>query len=106
MILEQSFTLSNGVRIPKIGYGTWMIPDGDAARAVSEAIATGYRHIDTAQAYGNERGVGEGVRHSGVSRDQIFVTSKLAAESKATPTRRSASTGRCRRWGSIASISC
>ncbi len=82
MILDDTYTLSNGVRIPKLGYGTWMIPDGEAARAVSEAIAIGYRHIDTAQAYANERGVGEGVRNGSVSRDQIFVTSKLAAESK------------------------
>jgi len=82
MILEETFTLSNGVRIPKLGFGTWMIPDAEAARAVSEAIAIGYRHIDTAQAYANERGVGEGVRNSGLPRDQIFVTSKLVAESK------------------------
>lgn len=82
MILKDTYTLSNGVPIPKLGYGTWMIPDGEAARAVSEAIAIGYRHIDTAQAYANERGVGDGVRKSKVSRDLIFVTSKLAAESK------------------------
>jgi diketogulonate reductase-like aldo/keto reductase len=82
MILEEVFILPNGVSIPKLGYGTWMIPDGDADGAVSEAIGIGYRHIDTAQAYGNERGVGEGVRNSGVQRAEIFVTSKLAAESK------------------------
>jgi diketogulonate reductase-like aldo/keto reductase len=82
MILEETFTLSNGVRIPKLGYGTWMIPDRDAAGAVSEALAIGYRHIDTAQAYANERGVGEGLRSSGIPRDQIFVTTKLAAECK------------------------
>ncbi|WP_423140738.1 aldo/keto reductase [Parablastomonas sp. CN1-191] len=82
MILQENFTLSNGVRIPKLGYGTWMIPDAEAAHAVSDAIAIGYRHIDTAQAYANERGVGDGVRNSGVPRDQIFVTTKLAAESK------------------------
>jgi diketogulonate reductase-like aldo/keto reductase len=82
MILEETFTLLNGMKIPKLGLGTWMIPDGEAARVVRDAIEIGYRHFDTAQAYANERGVGEGLRTSGVSRDQVFVTTKLAAESK------------------------
>ena len=82
MILEETFTLANGVSIPKLGLGTWMIGDDDAARAVRDAIDIGYRHIDTAQAYANERGVGEAVRSSGAPRDQVFVTTKLAAESK------------------------
>ncbi|MBO1073639.1 aldo/keto reductase [Roseomonas marmotae] len=82
MVLEETFTLANGVSIPKLGFGTWMIGDDDAARAVRDAIDIGYRHIDTAQAYANERRVGEGVRSSGVPRDQVFVTTKLAAESK------------------------
>ncbi len=82
MVLNENYTLSNGVKIPKIGLGTWLIPDGEAAQAVRDAIAMGYRHIDTAQAYGNERGVGEGVRTCGVPREEIFVTSKVAAEHK------------------------
>jgi len=82
MILEETFTLANGVTIPKLGLGTWMIPDSETARVVRAAIGIGYRHIDTAQAYENERGVGEGLRDSGVSRDEIFVTTKLAAECK------------------------
>jgi diketogulonate reductase-like aldo/keto reductase len=82
MILEETYTLSNGVEIPKLGLGTWFIDDGNAASAVKEAVKIGYRHIDTAQAYANEQGVGEGVRTSGVSRDEIFVTTKLAAELK------------------------
>lgn len=82
MILEETFTLSNGVEIPKLGLGTWRIPDADAGRVVEEAIRVGYRHFDTAQAYANERGVGAGLRASGVSRDEIFVTTKLVAESK------------------------
>jgi diketogulonate reductase-like aldo/keto reductase len=82
MILEEAFTLSNGVEIPKLGFGTWMIPDEEAAQIVREAIEAGYRHIDTAQAYANERGVGEGLRASGIPRDQLFVTTKLAAECK------------------------
>jgi diketogulonate reductase-like aldo/keto reductase len=79
MILDETYTLSNGVEIPKLGLGTWMIPDDDAAQAVRAAAKIGYRHIDTAQAYGNERGVGEGVRTCGVLRGEIFVTTKLDA---------------------------
>lgn len=82
MILQETYTLSNGVEIPKLGLGTWMIDDGDVANAVTAATELGYRHVDTAQAYGNERGVGEGVRASGVPRDQLFVTTKLGAEVK------------------------
>jgi len=82
MILEEKYTLPNGVEIPKLGLGTWFIPDGDAGRAVQEAVRIGYRHIDTAQAYGNERGVGEGIRACGVAREDLFVTTKLAAEVK------------------------
>ncbi len=82
MVLNENYTLSNGVKIPKIGLGTWLIPDGEAAQAVRDAVEMGYRHIDTAQAYGNERGVGEGVRTCGVPREEIFVTSKVAAEHK------------------------
>jgi len=82
MILQESFTLSNGVEIPKLGLGTWLIADDEAPRVVRDAVEIGYRHIDTAQAYANERGVGEGVRDSGVPRDRIFVTTKLAAECK------------------------
>lgn len=82
MVLNENYALSNGVKIPKIGLGTWLIPDGEAAQAVRDAVAMGYRHIDTAQAYGNERGVGEGVRTCGVPREEIFITSKVAAEHK------------------------
>lgn len=82
MIAQESYTLSNGVTIPKLGLGTWLIDDQTTAQAVRDAVAAGYRHIDTAQAYGNERGVGEGVRTCGLSREDIFVTSKLAAEMK------------------------
>ncbi|HOP63867.1 MAG TPA: aldo/keto reductase [Spirochaetota bacterium] len=82
MILEEKYTLSNGIKIPKLGLGTWFISDENAAQAVKDAVETGYRHIDTAQAYLNERGVGEGVRTCGVKREDIFVTTKLAAEVK------------------------
>ncbi|MCA1334263.1 aldo/keto reductase [Pseudooceanicola marinus] len=82
MILQETSTLPNGVEIPKLALGTWMIEDDVVADAVKTAIDLGYRHIDTAQAYGNERGVGEGIRNSGVPRDQIFLQTKLAAEAK------------------------
>ena len=82
MITEETYTLTNGVEIPKLALGTWMIPDDEVAAAVRAAIDLGYRHIDTAQAYQNERGVGEGVRTSGVGRDELFITTKLAAEAK------------------------
>lgn len=80
--LDETYTLANGVQIPKLGLGTWFIEQKDAADAVRAAIDIGYRNIDTAQAYGNERGVGEGVRASGVPREELFVSTKLAAEIK------------------------
>ncbi|MEZ5454294.1 MAG: aldo/keto reductase [Thiothrix sp.] len=82
MVLKESFTLHNGVQIPKLGLGTWFISDEDVVKAVQAAASLGYRHIDTAQAYGNEAGVGKGVSDCGVARDEMFVTSKLAAEVK------------------------
>ncbi len=82
MITDEYFTLSNGVKIPKIGFGTWLIDNDKTAQAVRDAISAGYRHIDTAEAYGNEQEVGEGVRSCGLPREQIFVTTKLAAEIK------------------------
>ena len=78
----QTLTLSNGVKIPQLGLGTWFIPDENAAEAVKAAAKLGYRHFDTAQAYGNERGVGEGIRTCGVPREELFVVSKVAAEHK------------------------
>jgi diketogulonate reductase-like aldo/keto reductase len=82
MIFKETLTLANGVVIPQLALGTWFIDDDKAAVAVRNAIEIGYRHIDTAQAYGNERGVGEGVRTCGINREEIFVTSKVAAEHK------------------------
>ena len=82
VILDETYALANGVEIPKLGLGTWFIDDRDAVQAVRDAASIGYRHIDTAQAYGNEAGVGEGIRSCGVSREEMFVTTKLAAEVK------------------------
>lgn len=75
--LTDCFELANGVKIPCIGYGTWQTPDGEVAKnSVIEAIKAGYRHIDTAFAYGNEGAVGDGIKASGVARDELFVTTK------------------------------
>ena len=74
--------LNNGVQIPKLGLGTWLIDDSLVVQAVRDAVKIGYRHIDTAQAYENEHGVGEGIRSCEKPRDEVFVTSKVAAENK------------------------
>lgn len=74
--------LSNGVEIPVLALGTWFIDDDKVEEAVKSAVKLGYRHIDTAQAYGNEQGVGKGIHSCDVPREQIFVTSKVAAEYK------------------------
>lgn len=71
------YTLYNGVHVPCIAFGTWKMPDDVAADAVTCALQNGYRHIDTAGAYQNEIGVGEGIRKSGIARDEIFLVSKL-----------------------------
>lgn len=77
MNLADGYLLSNGVKIPCVGYGTWQTPAGDVARdSVVAALQCGYRHIDTATAYGNEASVGEGLRLSGVKREEIFLTTK------------------------------
>ena len=81
-ILNEAYTLNNGVEIPKIALGTWLIDDDKVGDAVKAAVDIGYRHVDTAQAYGNERGVGEAIRTCGVPRDELFVVSKVAAEHK------------------------
>ncbi len=75
--LTDSFILSNGVKIPCIGYGTWQTPsDGTTKECVKKAILSGYRHIDTAFAYGNEEEVGSGIKESGIARKEIFLTTK------------------------------
>ncbi len=82
-ILTDVFPLSSGHHIPKIGFGTWQIPEGqEAYDSVSEALRVGYRHIDSALAYGNEKSVGRAIRDSGVPREQVYITTKLPAEIK------------------------
>ena len=76
----KDFILNNGVKAPALAYGTWLIKNEDAANCVRMAIEAGYRHIDTAQAYRNEEGVGEGIRLSGVKREEIFITCELTRQ--------------------------
>jgi len=80
--MHETFTLTNGVKIPKLGLGMWMISANKAADVVAQAIEIGYRHIDTAQAYQNEEGVGAGVHTSGINRADMFITTKLDANIK------------------------
>ncbi|MBQ1084673.1 aldo/keto reductase [Nocardiopsis sp. B62] len=70
--------LNNGLQMPQLGFGVWQVPDDAVGEAVSHALAAGYRSIDTAAAYGNEEGVGEALRRSGLQREDLFVTTKLA----------------------------
>lgn len=78
MTLTDTYLLSNGEKIPVVGFGTWQTPDGDVAeKSVIAALKAGYRHIDTAAAYQNEASVGRGIAHSGVARDDIYVTTKI-----------------------------
>jgi diketogulonate reductase-like aldo/keto reductase len=76
--IADTVTLTNGVKMPMLGLGTWKSQEGqEVQQAIRWALEIGYRHIDTAAAYGNEKGVGEGLRSSGVPREQVFVTTKL-----------------------------
>lgn len=73
----ESVQLSNGVQMPILGFGVYQIPPDDTERCVSDALAAGYRHIDTAEAYGNEKGVGQAIAASGIPRDELFITTKV-----------------------------
>ncbi|MCB0912471.1 MAG: aldo/keto reductase [Propionibacteriaceae bacterium] len=81
--LTDPITLADGHQIPVVGFGTWLLKEGEECyRAVSDALRLGYRHIDTARAYHNEASVGRAIRDSGIPREEIYVTSKLPAEAK------------------------
>jgi len=77
-VLDEYFTLSNGVRLPKLSLGTWLMAPDEAEKAVKDAISLGYRGVDTAEAYENEAGIGRAIK----DRDSIFITTKLKAEYK------------------------
>lgn len=77
--LTDTYTLNNGIKMPAVGFGTYQVEQGDAAyHAVLSALQAGYRHIDTAQGYGNEESVGRAIKDSGIPREEIFITSKLS----------------------------
>ncbi|MFC4778878.1 aldo/keto reductase [Paenibacillus sp. GCM10023252] len=75
--ITEHTVLNNGVKMPWLGLGVWQVGDEEAAEAVAAAIGAGYRSIDTAAVYGNEAGVGEGIRKSGIARDELFITTKI-----------------------------
>ena len=77
MATVPTIRLNNGVEIPQLGFGVYQIPPEETVEAVGAALEIGYRHIDTAEMYGNEKEVGEAVRESGLDRAEVFVTSKL-----------------------------
>lgn len=77
--------LNDGVVIPQLGFGVWQVPQERAAEVVGEALRVGYRHIDTAQGYGNEQGVGDAVRGSGLARDEVFITTKVRNDAHGHP---------------------
>lgn len=81
-MFNKSLTLSNGVEIPQLALGTWLIDNGRVGAAVKAAVDMGYTHVDTAQAYANERGIGEAIRTCGIARNKLFITTKVAAEHK------------------------
>ncbi|TQR48342.1 2,5-diketo-D-gluconic acid reductase, partial [Campylobacter troglodytis] len=84
-VLNEFFTLSNGVKVPKLGLGLWRIDNDKVSAAIEAAVNVGYRHFDSAQAYANEAGTGDGVRAAmakGLKREELFVTTKVAAEHK------------------------
>ncbi len=81
--MTDNYTLNTGAKIPKIGFGTWQIPDGEICyQATLTALKSGYRHIDTARVYGNEASVGKAIKDSGLNREEIFLTTKLPADIK------------------------
>ena len=80
--LTEVYTLHNGLKIPKVAYGTWQIPNSEAYQCTLDALSIGYRNVDTAKAYRNEKAVGKAIKDSGLKREEVFVTSKLPAELK------------------------
>lgn len=82
-MVEERYTLKNGIMIPKLGLGTWQVPPGEKTyNSVTYALRNGYRHIDTAAAYSNEGSVGQAIKDSGIPREEVFITTKLPAECK------------------------
>lgn len=82
MIRNEFYILNNGIKIPKVGFGTWQISKEDAENAVYVALTNGYTHIDTAIDYGNEEGVGLGIKKANIKREKLYITSKIPAHIK------------------------
>jgi 2,5-diketo-D-gluconate reductase A len=95
--------LNDGTKIPQLGFGVYQIDPGETAKAVRTALDIGYRHIDTAEMYQNEAGVGHGIRDAGIDRGEVYVTSKLNNGFHKPDDARRASTARCRRSASTMS---
>jgi diketogulonate reductase-like aldo/keto reductase len=104
--IDDTISLSNGVKMPRLGLGTWRSADGpEVERSVRCALELGYRHVDTAAIYGNERGVGHAIRDGGVRREDVFVTTKVWNDDQRAGTTRccAAFTRRWSGWGSTTS---
>ena len=99
MAEENQVVRVQDVDVPALGFGTWQIEGADAREAVRDALEIGYRHIDTAKAYGNEREVGEGIRDSGVAREEIWLTTKVPHGEAAPNAVRAAAEGSLKRLG-------
>lgn len=82
MILKETYKMANGIEIPKLGLGTWMIEGETCAQAIREAVKLGYRHFDTAHDYMNQKEVGEGIRTCGIPREELFISTKISAFAK------------------------
>lgn len=98
-MINDTYTLSNGVSIPKLAFGTWQISKDDIVHSVKDALDVGYRHIDTAIAYENEEGIGTAIRESDVDRKDVFLTTKIPADVKTYEDTRSAIEGSLNRLG-------
>jgi 2,5-diketo-D-gluconate reductase B len=96
---ENHVVRAQGAEVPALGFGTWQIEGADAREAVRDALEIGYRHIDTAKAYGNEREVGEGIRDSGVGREEIWLTTKVPHDEAEPNAVRQAAEGSLERLG-------
>ena len=91
----QTVTLNNGVEMPILGFGVFQIPDDQTERAVSDALAAGYRSLDTAAAYRNEEAVGRAIASSGIAREDLFITTKCGSRTRVRRTPGGRSTGPC-----------
>ena len=95
---NRMITLNNGVEMPILGFGVFQVPDEQTEQVVTDALAAGYRLIDTAASYGNEEAVGRAIAKSGIPREELFVTTKLWIQDTGEDTTKRGSTRRCGAW--------